>query len=231
MGDKEVEIKNDFYLGKYEVTQMEWEAVTGANPSIFRRNGHGSKQVADVSDDELKRFPVEMISWDDAQRFVEELNQQERQGGWLYRLPTEVEWEYACRGGPTFNKFESAYNFYFDKPTNELLPNLANFDSGETALKRTCMVGSYLPNRLGLYDMHGNVWEHCDDEQRAPNETLLRVHRGGCWGDPAVGCAAVYRGLDPSHPNIYLGLRLARVPVSQSPEGLRASHADPVPEE
>jgi formylglycine-generating enzyme required for sulfatase activity len=82
-------------------------------------------------------------------------------------------------------------------------------------LKRTCKVGSYEPNQLGLYDMHGNVWESCDDEQEDANEAVSRVHRGGCWADPAVGCAAAYRGLRPSHRNIYLGLRLARVRVGK----------------
>ena len=213
MGQKEVEIKNEFYLGKYEVTQEEWEMVTGINPSVFKRNGHGHQHVADVSDAELKRFPVEAVSWDDAQLFVTELNKKEQEPGWLYRLPTEDEWEYACRGGPMSNKFDSAYHFYFDKPTNNLLPSQANFDSLEASLKRTCMVGSYQPNRLGLYDMHGNVWEHCDDEQKDANAATMRVHRGGCWGDPSVGCAAAYRGLQQSNRNYYLGLRLARVPV------------------
>ena len=231
MGEKEVDFKDDFYLGKYEVTHEEWEAVTGSNPSVFKRNGHGHKFVLDVSDEVLKQFPVETVSWDDAQNFVKELNQREQVEGWLYRLPTEEEWEYACRGGPNSNKFDSAYNFFFDDPTNVLLPNQANFDFAETSLKRTCQVGSYQPNRLGLYDMHGNVLEHCDDEWKEASEVRMRVQRGGCWGDPSVGCAAAYRVLQPSNRNYYCGLRLARVPVSKSADGKLASPDGPIQEQ
>ena len=100
-GDKEVEIAQDFYLGKYEVTQEEWEKVMGVNPSYFQRTGAGENAVKDITDEELKRFPVEQVSWDDAQLFLEALNKREKEAGWVYRLPKEAEWEYACRGGPT----------------------------------------------------------------------------------------------------------------------------------
>ena len=99
-GDKEVEITHDFYLGKYEVTQEEWEKVMGSNPSHFSRTGGGKDAVKDIADAELKRFPVENVSWDDAQLFLERLNKREKEAGWVYRLPKEAEWEYACRGGP-----------------------------------------------------------------------------------------------------------------------------------
>ncbi len=84
--------------------------------------------MKDIADAELKRFPVEKVSWDDAQAFLERLNKREKEAGWVYRLPKEAEWEYACRGGPLSDKFESAYDFYFDKPTNQLLPEQANFE-------------------------------------------------------------------------------------------------------
>jgi formylglycine-generating enzyme required for sulfatase activity len=163
-GDKEVTIARDFYLGKYEVTQEEWQKVTGFTPSYYSRTGGRKDAVKDIADTELKRFPVEGVSQDDARAFVERLNKLEKDAGWVYRLPKEVEWEYACRGGPLSDKFESAYYFYLDKPTNQLSPEQANFD--QTGLKRPCRVGSYQPNRLGLYDMHGNVWEWCDDGAR-----------------------------------------------------------------
>jgi formylglycine-generating enzyme required for sulfatase activity len=164
LGTKEVEIPHDFYLGVYEVTQGEWQAVSGANPSYFSRVGRNKDAVKDIPDEELKRFPVEGVSWIDAQKFLEALNAGEKEAGWVYRLPKEAEWEYACRGGPRADKFEYGFDFYFEKPTNKLLLELANFapKKGE-GLQRTCKVGSYKPNSLGLYDMHGNVWEWCDE--------------------------------------------------------------------
>ena len=162
-GVKEVDIKEDFYLGKYEVTQEEWEKVMGNNPSYFSRPGAGgADKVKGISDADLKRFPVEFVTWDQAQLFVKALNQLDNEERWVYRLPTEAEWEYACRGGPMADKAESAFDFYFNKPANTLLPDQANFEHS-TGLKRPCKVGSYKPNRLGLYDMHGNVMEWCED--------------------------------------------------------------------
>ena len=210
-GDKEVEIAHDFYLGKYEVTQEEWEKVTGIKPSQFSRTGDGKDAVKDIADAELKRFPVERVSWDDAQSFLELLNRREKEAGWVYRLPKEAEWEYACRGGPLSDKFESAYDFYFDKPTNQLLPEQANFDLG---LKRTCKVGSYKPNRLGLYDMHGNVWEWCDDAKKLGDGASGRVRRGGSLDNGSWHCRAANRPASPpSWRCCDLGLRVARVPV------------------
>ncbi|MDZ4683656.1 MAG: family 16 glycoside hydrolase [Planctomycetaceae bacterium] len=126
LGDQEVEIPADFYLGKHEVTQEQWTQVMGENPSHFSRTGEGKQAVKDISDADLKRFPVENVSWDQCQEFVAKLNQRERETGWVYRLPTEAEWEYACRGGPMSDKLDSAFDFYFAKPTNILLPEQAN---------------------------------------------------------------------------------------------------------
>ncbi len=206
-GETKVEFKEDFYLGKYEVTQGEWETITGLTPSAFKR---GNVAVNDISDADLKRFPVESVSWDDCQVFIERLNKREKEVGWVYRLPKESEWEYACRGGPVDPR-TSAFDFYFAKPTNTLLPEQANFNS---VLKRTCRVGSYEPNLLGLYDMHGNVREWCDDAVTGADGASLRVPRGGNWGYDSVSCRAAHRHTyaPSARGNSALGLRLARVP-------------------
>jgi formylglycine-generating enzyme required for sulfatase activity len=130
LGDQEVEIPADFYLGKYEVTQEEWEKVMGENPSFWSRTGPGKDALKGIPDAELKRFPVENVSWDQCQLFVAKLNKMEKETGWVYRLPTNSEWEYACRGGPMSGKRDSGFDFYFAKPTNTLLPERANYDRG-----------------------------------------------------------------------------------------------------
>jgi formylglycine-generating enzyme required for sulfatase activity len=214
-GDKEVEIKEDFYLGKYEVTQEEWQNVTGANPSHFSHAGAGKDKVKDIPEAELKRFPVETVSWDDAQVFLKLVNQRDRHAGWVYRLPTEVEWEYACRGGPMADRLDSAFDFYFDRPVAQLQPGQANFD--QPGLNRTCKVGSYPPNKLGLHDMHGNVWEWCEDAEKKPDGGVVRPFRGGCYEWHWV-CRATARMVHHQHvANYHRGLRLARVPAADGP--------------
>ncbi len=221
LGDEEVEIAQEFYLGKYEVTQDEWEKLAGVNPSHFSRTGAGKDAVRDIPDSELKRFPVEMVSWNEAQLFLTLLNARDKQAGWLYRLPKEAEWEYACRGGPMADRFDSAYDFYFDKPTNQLLSHQANFGKGGSG--RTCQVGSYKPNRLGLYDMHGNVHEWCEDARGAGgalHRVFLgagRVFLGGGYFH-ADGCAAADHWVRPPSDRVmHLGMRVARVPVGMEP--------------
>jgi formylglycine-generating enzyme required for sulfatase activity/predicted Ser/Thr protein kinase len=142
-GEQKVDIPYNFYLGVYEVTQDEWQKVTGTNPSAFSRQGGQRDVVKDIPDDELRRFPVEMLSWNDAQAFLEGLNKRVQEPGWAYRLPREDEWKYACRGGPLSDPLDSAFDFYFDKPTNQLLPGQANFKHEGKNLPRTCKVGSY----------------------------------------------------------------------------------------
>ena len=112
------------------------------------------------------------------------------------------------------NRLDSAFDFYFAKPSNTLMSEQANFETlTEKALKRTCKVGSYEPNRLGLCDMHGNVWEWCDDkipgDPKDPNAASRRVYRGGGWGNASGGCRAAGRSVyAPSHRGHDLGLRL-----------------------
>jgi formylglycine-generating enzyme required for sulfatase activity len=173
--------------------------------------------VKDISDADLKQFPVEQVSWDDVQDFLKRLNASEKKSGWRYRLPTNAEWEYACRGAVTA-KAECSFDFYFDKPTNDLSSREANFDgrfpAGKapkgTCLERTTEVGSYSPNKLRLYDMHGNVWQWCKD---GFNGDSLRAMRGGSWNNRADRCRAAFGGLDaPSKRHYSIGIRLARVP-------------------
>jgi formylglycine-generating enzyme required for sulfatase activity len=223
LGDQEVEIPADFYLGKYEVTQEEWEKVMGENPSFFSRTGQGKDALEAIPDAELKRFPVENVSWDQCQLFVAKLNQREKETGWVYRLPKLAEWEYACRGGPMSGKMDSGFDFYFFKPTNTLLPERANFDRG---FNRPIKVGSYEPNRLGLFDMSGNVAEWCDDIRKGegPNRYL----RGGCFLDEARKCRAQLIDMwQASLKGNTVGLRLARVPAGASLPEAKTAPQDP----
>jgi formylglycine-generating enzyme required for sulfatase activity len=217
---KKMEIKEDFEIAIHTVTQRQWQEVMGNNPSWFSRDDQGKDRVTDVKDEELKLFPVEMVSWNDAQEFIKKLNEKEKGRGYLYRLPTEAEWEYACRGGATSEE-ECSHHFYFDKPSNDLSSTQANFDGnypfgkGEKGpfLRRTTKVGSYAPNKSGLYDMHGNVWQWCADLYD-PTQGSDRVFRGGGWDDGGTDCrAALRRGDAPSSRFNDLGFRLARVPV------------------
>jgi formylglycine-generating enzyme required for sulfatase activity len=215
---KKTEIKDDFEIAVHTVTQGQWEAIMGGNPSHFSRRGGGRGQVLDISDEELKLFPVENVSWDDVRGFFKKLNAKERERGYFYRLPSEAEWEYACRGGATSQE-ECSYHFYLGKPTNDLSSEQANFTGilaiGNTArrrgpyLQRTTRVGAYPLNRLGLSDMHGNVWQWTDTA-----EGSSRVSRGGGWGSLGAECQAAYRArFAPTERNYVLGFRVVRVPV------------------
>jgi formylglycine-generating enzyme required for sulfatase activity len=216
----ETEIKEDFEIAAHTVTQGQWQAVMGTNPSWFSRFGPGQSSVKDISDDELTLFPVEKVSWDDAQEFIKKLNEKERGRGYVYRLPTEAEWEYACRGGATSEE-ECSYHFYFARPTNDLSSEQANF-IGEFPvgkapkgkwLQRTTRVGAYPSNKLGLCDMHGNVCQWCADAVNFLGGSG-RVLRGGSWSRHGIySQASGRRGYAPSNRLEYLGFRLARVPV------------------
>jgi formylglycine-generating enzyme required for sulfatase activity len=210
------QIKEDFEIAVHTVTQGQWEAVMGDNPSHHSPQRAGAGK--DISDEELKLFPVENVTWDDAQAFIKKLNEKQRGSGYLYRLPTEAEWEYACRGGATSEE-ECSYHFYFDKPTNDLSSEQANFNGdapfGKAPqgknLQRTTRVGAYPPNKLGLFDMHGNVWQWCADPFQGGSD---RVSRGGSWYDRGSTCRVASRNKHPpTYRSSHHGFRLARVPI------------------
>lgn len=216
---RQTEIKYSFYMGCYSVTQQQWQGIMGNNPSYFSRTGGGKDRVKDIPDADLKQFPVESVSMGDVQQFLRELNLREKpSGGWLYRLPTGAEWEYSCRGGAT-SREECSFSFYFSKPTNDLSFDQANFAgdhpagnaSTEKELRRPTKVGSYQPNSLGIYDMHGNVLEWCQDLHEGGSS---RVIRGGSWSNSARNCQAALGGSLPRDSLRYdnLGFRLTLVP-------------------
>lgn len=216
---KKTEIKEDFEIAIHTVTQGQWQEMMGNNPSWFSRDGKGKDQVKHIKDEDLKHFPVEMVSWNDAQEFIKKLNEKEKGKGYQYRLPSEVEWEYACRGGATSEE-ECSYHFYCAKAANDLSSKEANFKSNREGpyLGRPTKVGSYAPNKVGLHDMHGNVWQWCEDVWLGASASFplgKRVFRGGVWHDaPAASGTAAYRhGSAPSSRTGDTGFRLARIPV------------------
>ena len=180
----------DYYIGKYTVTQKLWETVMGSNPSRFKGENN----------------PVENVSWEDCQAFIQKLN---TRTGKTYRLLTEAEWEYAARGG---NKSKGCQ---FAGSNN--LDEVAWYDGNSN--RQTHPVGQKSPNELGLYDMSGNVWEWCGDWYGGYNSNHLnnpkgaekgdvRVFRGGSWRNFARGCRVSCRGgYNPTYRT--LGFRLA----------------------
>ena len=182
-----------YYIGKYEVTQEEWQAVMDSNPS---------------NDKASVKLPVERVSWNDCQEFIRRLNVLT---GKTFRLPTEAEWEYAARGGVK----SRGYKYSGSNDIGSVAWYCDN--SGHN----THAVGYKQPNELGLYDMSGNVWEWCSDwfglypssSQTNPSGASsgsVRVFRGGGWIYDAEGCRVSYRGSNaPSLRISFLGLRLA----------------------
>ncbi len=194
-----VKIQNSFWLGKYQVTQGQWESVMGSCPDERGWSFPGPNN------------PAERISWDDCKWFVEKLNV--LKDGNLYRLPTEAEWEYACRAG-TVGDFAGDLNAmgWYRK----------NSES------RTHPVGQKQPNAFGLYDMHGNVWEWCQDRWHAtydgaPSDgsawesrkfALGRVLRGGSWWDAAFSCRSGDRThFVPEESGSNFGFRIVMIPA------------------
>jgi formylglycine-generating enzyme required for sulfatase activity/serine/threonine protein kinase len=212
----EVTISKPFYMGKYEVTQAQYQCLTGTNPSWFSTAGSGRDKVVDQ---DTRRLPVETVSWEEAAAYCAALG---RKTGRAARLPSEAEWEYACRAGTTSS-------FHFDGQLNGTQANCYGaFPYGTSEkgpyLDRTCRVGSYPGNAFGLYDMHGNVWEWCQDWfgpymdlKMSPEDPVrvddgpenARVLRGGSWNNVAVYCRAAYRSWSAPGARINLiGLRV-----------------------
>ena len=217
----DVRFNRGFWLGKFEVTQSQWRHVRGANPSDFSATGFFKADVAGIDTD---GFPVEQISWNDAVDFCRRLTEQEHRAGrlpydWEYHLPTEAQWEYACRAGTrTATAFGAslnsrAANFDGDLPYNgaETGPNL----------RRPVTAGSYPPNAWGIHDMHGNVWEWCRDGYADalpggtdPEVAVGKTHitRGGAWNFTGWLCRSANRGNGPpDYRYDHLGFRVAVV--------------------
>ena len=202
-----VTLTKQFALGKTEVTQGQWIQVMGTEPW----KGEEYVQVD-------KDCPATFVSFFDAVGFCDKLTDLERKAGRLkdseeYRLPTEAEWEYACRAGTT-----TAYSFGDDAKE---LGEYAWFSGNTAGDQYAHKVGLKKPNAWGLYDMHGNVWEWCSDwygdklpggaDPVGPSGGSSRVDRGGCWWFYPVIWRSAYRGLNvPSNRGISLGFRVAR---------------------
>lgn len=182
-----------FYIGKYEVTQREWKAVMGRKFKYFEGDNR----------------PVEILSWDDCQKFIQRLN---TITGRKFRLPTEAEWEYAARGG---NR-SRGYKYSGSNDPNKVAWYMDNSEGFSHD------VGTKQPNELGLYDMSGNVYEWCQDwySDSYENQTqadstdseseTVRILRGGCWNHPIESCRVSSRmGIGSSAAYFYGGLRLA----------------------
>jgi formylglycine-generating enzyme required for sulfatase activity len=211
-GSYQVTLTKPFYAGLFEVTQKQWTLVMGSNPS----NYSGDKR------------PVETVSWNairgnsltydwpgssavDTNSFVGRI---QIRTGLAFDLPTEAQWEYACRAGTT-----SSYN-NGGSTTNDLSKLGRYWDNGGSS-SHHAVVGSYQPNAWGLYDMHGNVYEWCLDwyygslsggtDPKGSSSGSRRVTRGGCWYDSASNCSSSYRySFNPSGGSYYYGFRLVR---------------------
>ncbi|MDY0281863.1 MAG: SUMF1/EgtB/PvdO family nonheme iron enzyme, partial [Salinivirgaceae bacterium] len=192
---------SDFYMGKYEVTQAQWRAIMGSNPSRFSG---------------CDNCPVEQVSWNDVQEFIKKLN---AKTGKKYRLPTEAEWEYAARGGVETHG-RASHKYAGSNTLNDVAWYADNSNS------KTHPVGGKKPNELGIYDMSGNVWEWCNDwydnnyygsspsnNPQGASSDSFRVDRGGSWISSASSCRVADRGIytpDDGYGNI--GFRLCLVP-------------------
>jgi len=210
----EVTITRDFELQVTPVTQLQWALVMGENPSYFVYgqdailvNVNGNNLVMNTN------CPVENVSWDDAQKFIKKLN--DLDGGYIYRLPTEAEWEMAARAGTT--------TAYSHGDNVEQIGEYAWLN--ENSENHTHEVAKLKPNPSGLFDMHGNVWEWCQDiygpYQAGPvtdpvgaSSCLYRVLRGGCWGVIPMYLRSAQRGYySPGSRYGSIGFRLCRTKI------------------
>jgi len=191
----EVTLTNPFFMGKYPVTQEQWESVMENNPSVRTKGA---------------KLPVTDVSWEDCQEFIKKLNDKTKGS---YRLPTEAEWEYACRAGTS-----TAYSF-----GDNITPKDANLS--QSKIDKPVAVGSYKPNAFGLYDMHGNVFEWCEDwyedypegaatDPKGPATEEFKVLRGGSFFHLNVLTARSFMRVfqRPTYRRDFVGFRLARTP-------------------
>jgi sulfatase modifying factor 1 len=216
----EVTLSKGFWIGKYEATQGEWKRITGQTPATTAGAGDG--------------YPVYTVNFAQAEDFCGKLTAAARKSGalpdnWEFRLPTEAQWEYACRAGTTTatafgDKLSSKQANFEGEPYN-------GAEEGPS-LKRCAPVGSYQPNAWGLHDMHGNVFEWCRDwyharlpggtdpdlrdakatAQRSENGDYSRVRRGGCWADGGWPCRSAFRlRFEPERAHDHIGFRIVAV--------------------
>jgi formylglycine-generating enzyme required for sulfatase activity len=212
-----VTISRPFWIGRFEVTQAQYQAVMGSNPSAFQGPSYPN----------AAQRPVELVTWNNAVAYCTALTASEQAAGrvpagYVYRLPTEAEWEYCCRAGTTTE-------FHFG-PT--LVCGQENFylsyhSGANCTIGQTAVVGSYPPNAWGLQDMHGNVWEWCQDawdfSANYPSGAVTdpfvasgpyRVSRGGSWNFDSNHCRSAFRfGFFPSFTNDDFGFRVVLAPV------------------
>jgi formylglycine-generating enzyme required for sulfatase activity len=242
-----VRISRPFLLGKYEVTQDEYQRVMKSNPSWFAASGGGRDRVVSG---ETKRYPVERVTWFDALEFCNrlsaldgyapyytlgEVKREEEsivratvviKGGNGYHLPTEAQWEYACRAG-SIARFHFGYNTTgLEGNIKSLPPSGYGSAPARPDLNRTTNVGSYAPNFWGLYDMHGNAGEWCfdwyhreyyadspSDDPTGPRTGTHRVVRGGSWLVSNGSCRSASRLFHvPEEKTYHTGFRVARTP-------------------
>jgi len=216
----EVVLTKDFFLGVHEVTQSQYEKVMGANPSFFAQTGPGKYKIKGR---DTAQHPVEQVTWRQAVEFCKRLGElpEEKERKRTYRLPTEAEWEYACRGGTTtalaFGDVVDSYAANF----NGLSPYGASGRNGPF-YRCTAAVGHYAANKFGVYDMHGNVMEWCQDWYAAdyyskspkedppgPPDGAEKVTRGGGWPNSGKACrSAVRTKLRPEESHYALGFRV-----------------------
>ncbi len=209
-----VKLTRGFFIQSTPVTQIQWQSVMGDNPSHFKSCGPGC--------------PVETVSWEDAQEFIRRMNRNVPGVG--FRLPTEAEWEYACRAGS-----RSRYHFG-DEDAG--LSTYAWFR--ENSKSKTHPVAQKVPNAWGLYDMHGNVWEWCEDwyapyadenevvDPKGPAQGSDRVLRGGSWHYSAGSCRSASRGRrGPGRRALYVGFRLVFLPGQPEEQAGQVKGAEP----
>jgi formylglycine-generating enzyme required for sulfatase activity len=204
----QVTISYSFWMGQHEVTQAEYQALMGSNPSSYP----GASR------------PVETVPWHHARAYCAALTAQQAgnlPAGFEYRLPTEAEWEYACRAG-TMTEFHYGPALFCNQ-ARFFYSDHSNSNCGVTLSSGTVPVGSYAPNGFGLYDMHGNVWEWCLDSYAAYSSAAVtdpfatgspyRVSRGGSWWGFSNGCRSATRSYGNIGASFVIGFRVVLAPV------------------